>query len=155
MWVKFWVSSFDIANLVEYSARKKIDFFQKWNTKAKKSKRCDLRKRFKIAQKKIWWCCDKNSRLCFILNWPMQILSVEHFQLQWYQGKKIEPFFFKVNQFFTYIFWLVCRVFTIVLLMQRARFGRPLIYVAHVRTVHRKCSRGSPQNIPSTATVEN
>ena len=58
MSVKFWVLSFDIADLFEYSARKNFFFFNRFffkneiKIKKKKSKRCDLRKRFKITRKK-------------------------------------------------------------------------------------------------------
>ena len=121
---------------------KKIDFFKNEIKSLKKSKRCDLRKRFKISQKKIWWCWDKNSKLCFILKltnanfiyWAFSTTVVFR-EGDWF-------FFLKMKWFFTNIVWLVCRVVTIVLLTQRTRLGEPFRYLEHVRTVHSKFSRG-------------
>ena len=121
--------------------KKKIDFFKNEIKSLKKSKRCDLRKRFKISQKKFGGAGERIPNYVLFWNWPTQILSTEHFQLQWYSGKEID-FFLKMKWFFTNIYWLVCRVVTIVLLTQRTRLGEPFRYLEHVRTVHSKFSRG-------------
>ena len=130
MWHKFWDLSSDIANLLEYFAKKrqknskKVNFF-KIETKNQKN-------RNGVTLEKVSRSCKKN----LVLLWQ-KLQTMFYFQIDLFKfiGWRFSAtlvsrgedwsVFLRMNRFFTNIFWLSCGVVTIFLLLPTTKSGVP------------------------------